>query len=182
MFNRDVEYKQSMVMKPNGSIARSKHRNSSSASLPRSDPVVRCLIETAAEFQGYLPLHDVLTPQMVLYKEGQQFKAHLDWLEDTSGVVWNHEASIFAILDASCEDCGTSFPELHVDWPLGDERWCRYFECGRDALTFKAVPGTALYWRNVHGNKTGDLRVSHAGLPVKAGSKVGINIWMRPRM
>jgi prolyl 4-hydroxylase len=57
-------------------------------------------------------------------------------------------------------------------------------------ISFKAIPGNAIYWSNVHPNGSyyyGHLRedgnyyagTMHAGMPVISGRKVGLNIWTR---
>jgi prolyl 4-hydroxylase len=64
-----------------------------------------------------------------------------------------------------------------------DERWCDAIECdeeGRDGyqrVIFKPVKRAAVFWENFHMNGTGHIGVYHAGLPVKDGVKVGLNIW-----
>ncbi|KAL7795774.1 hypothetical protein V8C37DRAFT_27969 [Trichoderma ceciliae] len=43
--------------------------------------------------------------------------------------------------------------------------------------TFKAVPGNAVYWENFAPDGRGYDETWHAGLPVRKGVKVGLNIW-----
>jgi prolyl 4-hydroxylase len=74
----------------------------------------------------------------------------------------------------------------------GDERWCRFVEClpsplegqgeGREegkGAVFKVAPGNAVYWENFMADGTGRgyEETLHAGLPVRKGTKVGLNIW-----
>lgn len=155
-------------------------RNSSTAFLPRVDPIVRCLMKRAAELQGCVPLDLVETPQMTYYVDGQQYKPHHDWLEVKDGKVANRESTVFAILDADCSDCGTRFPYVEVDWSSQDEEWCKWFECQNTTLTTKPVPGSALFWRNTRLDGSGDWRTLHAGLPISHGVKAGLNIWTHP--
>ena len=42
---------------------------------------------------------------------------------------------------------------------------------------FKPIPGNAVYWENFAPDGRGYDETWHAGLPVKKGSKVGLNIW-----
>lgn len=115
--------------------------------------------------------------QVVQYKQNQEYRAHFDW-----GVKSAHKAeretTIFGILQGDCEHCGTQFPDIAIDWSGEDERWCDLVECGEtEMLTFKAVAGSAVFWKNLHEDGTGDRRTLHAGLPVQNGTKIGLNIW-----
>ncbi|KAK1637322.1 hypothetical protein BDP81DRAFT_406222 [Colletotrichum phormii] len=97
---------------------------------------------------------------------------------------------------------GTEFPLLEVGG-LKREVWCKFVEYGgRDAgdggddekklgddeqgkgTTFKPVPGNAVYWENFRadGSGAGYDETWHAGLPVKKGVKVGLNIWSTGRI
>lgn len=84
-------------------------------------------------------------------------------------------------LDDQCTGGGTEFPRLKR--PIGD-RWCKLIECGGDAsqedeygVTFKPVKGNAVYWENFRPDGRGYEETWHAGLPVKSGVKVGLNVW-----
>jgi prolyl 4-hydroxylase len=72
------------------------------------------------------------------------------------------------------------------------EGWCEFVECadeeggggsggGRDSsregVTFRPVRGNALYWENLRLDGEGYQETWHAGLPVRMGTKVGLNIW-----
>lgn len=119
---------------------------------------------------------------MTSYAEGQQYRQHHDWLDHASALATgsNRISTFFGILEAECEDCGTRFPRLDVDWGNEDRRWCGFVECGsREGLTVKPVPGSVFFWRNLDEEGMGDTRTLHAGLPVGKGRKVGVNIWTR---
>jgi prolyl 4-hydroxylase len=45
--------------------------------------------------------------------------------------------------------------------------------------TFKPKKGSGIFWVNLHESGFGDQRVRHAGLPVREGEKVGMNIWAK---
>ena len=92
-------------------------------------------------------------------------------------------------LGDECEGGGTSFPRLEK--PV-DKGWCRFIECGSDeeqkegeeideememGVTFKPIRGNAVYWENIKPDGTGYEESWHAGLPVKSGTKIGLNIW-----
>lgn len=108
-------------------------------------------------------------------------------------MVWVHTDDI--------EGGGTEFPRLQVNVP--DERWCRWIECPDrksanadgerlkreerepvTGVTFKAVPGNAVFWENFRPDGTGRgwQETWHAGLPVTRGAKVGLNIWSWGRL
>jgi prolyl 4-hydroxylase len=87
------------------------------------------------------------------------------------------------------EGGGTEFPLLKR---ARDARWCAFVECADDewsgggddaeagnGTVFKPVPGNAVYWENFRADTTGRgyEETWHAGLPVKKGVKVGLNIW-----
>ena len=91
------------------------------------------------------------------------------------------------------EGGGTEFPLLKR---VGDERWCRFVECPegegegkgegeeRKGVVFKVAPGNAVYWENFMADGTGRgyEETWHAGLPVRKGVKVGLNIWSSGRI
>ena len=85
-------------------------------------------------------------------------------------------------LVGNCTGRGTNFPFLsHPSYT----RWCDVIPCeeegkGRDGyqgVILKPIVGSAVYWENFHPNGTGHKGVYHAGLPVKSGVKVGLNMW-----
>jgi prolyl 4-hydroxylase len=91
--------------------------------------------------------------------------------------------------EGGLEGGGTAFPELPT--MSDDRRWCQFIECGEEGdgggkeegetrgVIFKAVPGNAVFWENfmADGSGVGYGETVHAGLPVKKGVKVGLNIW-----
>ncbi|OLN97116.1 putative prolyl 4-hydroxylase 10-like protein 1 [Colletotrichum chlorophyti] len=153
-------------------------RTSSTAFLPHDDIVVQRIIKRASEIQGYTPvgMHEFL--QLTRYREGQEFRAHLDPLEDLNMTMKHRLTTIYAILEATCENCGTQFPGMKVNWTAEDQSWCKYVDCDdHDALTVKAVPGNALFWKSYDSSGKLDSRTMHGGLPPETGIKTGVNIW-----
>lgn len=83
-----------------------------------------------------------------------------------------------------CTGGGTEFPRLKR--PSG-EGWCKFISCydrenNEDhdefmGVVFKPVKGNAVYWENFRPDGRGYEETWHAGLPVKSGVKVGLNIW-----
>jgi len=104
------------------------------------------------------------------------------------------------------EGGGTEFPLLpapvfrdletdqRTEAATEEERfWCRFLECvdgrvvtGEDGMgvTFRAVEGNAVFWANFRADGSGDgyAETWHAGLPVRKGVKVGLNIWTSGRI
>ena len=80
--------------------------------------------------------------------------------------------------------------------PEGRE-WCRFVECpevGEDGeereeeltdgaggkvegVVFKPIAGNAVFWENIRGDGMAWPETWHAGLPVKEGTKIGLNVW-----
>lgn len=176
-------YQRSTVVNGGSSIT-SNIRTSSSAALPPDDGIMSCIIRKAADFQGLESGAINIETQATRYLEGQEYSSHYDW-----GGPNHRHTTIFAFLEANCTNCGTKFPLVSSHWertmfPSFTHDWdkkpgklCRYIECDFEALVVKPVAGNAIFWRNLHQNGTGDLRTLHAGLPVTAGTKVGLNIW-----
>ncbi|EGR46633.1 uncharacterized protein TRIREDRAFT_66047, partial [Trichoderma reesei QM6a] len=157
-------------------------RDSSVALLPRTD-TVRCIEARSLAFQGWR--RDVWIERLRTqrYVEGGYYRHHLDWSGNVGG--WGRVSSFMAWVDASedLEGGGTEFPLLEA-WEGG--RWCDLLECGHqkqqqqreiEGVTFRAIPGNAVYWENFAADGRGYEETWHAGLPVKKGVKVGLNIW-----
>jgi prolyl 4-hydroxylase len=84
-------------------------------------------------------------------------------------------------LDDKCTGGGTKFPRLERP---DEDKWCDVLDCEEDVvdeeeqgITFKPVKGNAVYWENFRVDGKGYEETWHAGLPVKSGVKVGLNIW-----
>lgn len=94
-------------------------RTSSSAYLPDDDPVVKRIANRVHRLQGYMKV-DRIDMQVTAYQEGQQYVPHFDWYQE-AGRTTNRFSTFFATLDADCDDCGTQFPELRIDWSARDK-------------------------------------------------------------
>ncbi len=173
----------SLVTFDNGTEVRDEQRTSSTAFLGKSDPIVECILQRASELQGYVGLDQMEDLQITSYAESQQYRPHYDWFAESlvnSMGGTNRASTFFVTLAADCENCGTQFPRLNVDWTRQDPRWCEFVECGNlESLTVNAVPGSAVFWRNLRDDHFGNPKTLHAGLPVPNGSKTGVNIWTR---
>ncbi|GKT53894.1 2OG-Fe(II) oxygenase family protein [Colletotrichum tofieldiae] len=184
-------------------------RESEVALVPRTD-TVRCIEARARALQGWREELWVERLRTQRYVEGGHYSYHFDWSANRGG--WGRVSSMMVWVDARDEDGtpgegdgeglvggGTEFPLLGV--PGAKERWCRFVECGEKregnhgsqevgegeeekGVVFKAVPGNAVFWENFRadGSGAGYDETWHAGLPVKKGVKVGLNIWSTGRI
>ncbi|KAF7882882.1 hypothetical protein EAF00_011371 [Botryotinia globosa] len=176
------KFRPSRAIEIDGRVVATYERTSSTAYLPSDDPIVQCIRSRASEFQGYVDLEMMESLQVTRYLEGQQYMNHYDWAINPAArnQTTNRETTFFAVLDVECSNCGTRFPKISVDWRVEDQRWCSIVDCkATNELTVRGVAGSAVFWRNLHSNGTGDTRTLHAGLPALGGKKVGLNIWTR---
>ena len=91
-------------------------------------------------------------------------------------------------VDAQCEGGGTEFPRIRMP-ETWKGNWCKFLECnineekevkgGKQSMgiTFKPIRRNAVFWENIRSDGHGYQETWHAGLPVLAGWKVGLNIW-----
>lgn len=180
MVSRENRYNRSRIRSNNEADVISKSRTSDTARLPRNDVIVQRIISRASRLQGYTPLENHESLQLTRYKPGQQFNEHWDHYQDIDVPDGESQrlTTIFAILEAGCDDCGTRFPLLSIDWSKEDEKWCEFVDCNdKNGITIRAIPGNALFWKNVNSTGHGDYRTLHAGLPPSNGTKTGLNIW-----
>ncbi|KAH6654187.1 hypothetical protein BKA67DRAFT_592437 [Truncatella angustata] len=172
-------------------------RDSSVALLPRDD-TVRCIEQRALGFQGFRDDLWIERLRTQRYVEGGHYAHHFDWGSGARG--WGRVSSMMVWVAADgVEGGGTEFPLLRMRGPK--ETWCRWVECaeakgGEDGepeatdgedetgLTFKPISGNAVFWENFRpdGSGRGYEETWHAGLPVKKGVKVGLNIWSWGRL
>jgi len=152
-------------------------RSSESAVLPY-DAVVSCIERRSVDFQGYQPISHLEDIQVVKYGISDQFRPHFDWF---SGMANPRISTIFAYLE--CDNCvggATQFPDITGRFSA---KWCTFIDCeddtGAGGVAFKPVVGNAIFWSNLYPNGTGHPGVWHAGMPVKKGTKVGLNIFTR---
>jgi len=159
-------------------------RNSSKALLPR-DETVQCIEQRAREFQGWRK--DVYIERLWAqrYEAGGHYTYHYDWSGDLSRRSGGRLSTFMVYLAAECEGGGTKFPRLEM--PEG-QKWCQFVECDdllqagavdgeEGGITFKPRRGAAVYWENFRPDGSGYQETWHAGLPVKSGYKIGLNIW-----
>ena len=165
----------------------SSSRSSQTAYL-YNDPVSQCIMERSSSFQGNVTVDCIEDLQVVKYAIGDQFRTHFDWWE---GAENPRVATFFAYLacdsgsesgesgDGKCEGGATQFPDYMKTFPA---EWCDVIDCHDDnpdlgGIAFKPLAGNAIFWSNVHSNGTYHEGTMHAGMPVRKGRKVGLNIW-----
>ncbi|KAK8056608.1 oxidoreductase 2OG-Fe(II) oxygenase family [Apiospora rasikravindrae] len=169
---------------------------------------VRCIERRVLALQGWrddLWLERLRTQR---YGPSQHYAHHFDWGSNTLG--WGRVSSFMVWVDAAqdLEGGGTEFPYLRRRGLK--KEWCRWVECataggrseweGQQAkaqdgganneedeemgLVFKPAPGNAVFWENFRPDGTGRgwEETWHAGLPVRKGFKVGLNIWSWGRL
>lgn len=165
-------------------------RDSEVAMVPRTDSV-RCIENRAREIQGWRDDVFIERLRTQRYRPGGHYNHHFDWSSNRGG--WGRVSSFMVWVgdgDGSLVGGGTEFPRMKR---RKDPRWCAFVECPEKptredqqghktddlGVTFKVVPGNAVYWENFRSDGTGRGwdEVWHAGLPVKKGVKVGLNIW-----
>jgi prolyl 4-hydroxylase len=177
--DRNPLFKSSGVVDDQGFKKPSENRTSSTAYLPPNDAIVQRIAARAAEFQGFTSYN---TPdlQLTRYYRGQQYKPHVDWYNQFETIInkGNRITTFFVILESSCTQCGTRFPNLRLDCDGNDSRLNETIDCEDvEGITVRPVPGSATFWRNLGADGIGDGRTLHAGLPPEDGVKIGLNIW-----
>ena len=169
-------------------------RNSEVALVPDGDPTVQCIASRALSFQGYPPNVYIEKFRTQRYGTGGHYSNHYDW---TGASRRADRVSTFMVYLAAegVEGGGTNFPRIPKPSPMPEE-WCDFLECGEEGrtrnvlaggdaeglegLTFKPVKGSAVYWENLRPHSAGRggyEETWHAGLPVKKGTKIGLNVW-----
>jgi prolyl 4-hydroxylase len=131
----------------------SDSRTSDSSVLQRSNPLVRSIMNRAADLTN-MPIENVEQLKIVRYEKGQEFRMH----HDSNTCELRRRYTIFCYLNDVEEGGETEFPHLN--------------------LKFKPVRGRALLWKNMASKYRIIEEAQHAGLPPKKGIKYGLNIWI----
>lgn len=159
----------SFVVDPvTGQSIRSPERTSSTASIHplQQDMVVYCInrrISQAAE----LPAGNGEMLSVLMYKPGEQYRPHFDFLDGSAGSVpqWETAGQRIATLLVS----------LNTEFEGGETRFLG------NGLTYKGQKGDALLFWNVDAAGAPDLTTRHAGLPVASGAKWLLSKWFREK-
>jgi prolyl 4-hydroxylase len=168
----------------------SSHRNSSSCVLPLSDPIHELVVRRSKHFldkvieehpAAGLSYFDIEPLQLVRYGPSEYYHKHVDWFDTLhkenkgwNSRLYNRGASFFIYLEDECEGGGTEFPEIS-----GAQLPESIMERSEKGISFIPQKGNGLFWVNLKPDGIGDDRLIHAGLPVKKGRKVGMNIWVK---
>ncbi|KAL1638566.1 hypothetical protein SLS58_008779 [Diplodia intermedia] len=139
------------------------------------DEVVQCIEERARLFQGWRPFTFIEKLWTQRYVSGGHYSYHFDG--PTNIARGGRISSFMVYLDGNCTGGGTNFPRLEM--PPG-RQWCQFLDCDdreSEGITFKPIAGNAVYWENFRPDGSGYEEAWHAGLPVRTGTKVGLNIW-----
>ncbi|KAM3485430.1 hypothetical protein MY3957_009959, partial [Beauveria namnaoensis] len=168
-------FEPSMIYPSGQSLFDFKQRVSETAEVER-DGIVRRIEARARRFQGWrgksTKLQRLRTQR---YRVGGFYTFHYDW--DRTLTEGNRVTTFMVYLAADCTGGGTNFPKLKMP---ADDRWCSVVDCEDDeyqGVTFKPIAGSAVFWENMYANGTLHKGVRHASLPVKSGTKTGLNIW-----
>lgn len=174
----------------------SSHRNSSSCVLPSSDPFHDLVVGRSKTFldrvieehpTSGLSYFDIEPLQLVRYGPSEYYHAHVDWFDtlhrDKKGWnsrLYNRGASFFIYLEDGCVGGATHFPHIVASESASQVAQLeQLMTMEDDGVAFKPKRGNGLFWVNLEPGGFGDDRLIHAGLPLKQGRKVGMNIWVK---
>ncbi|CAF1672135.1 unnamed protein product [Adineta ricciae] len=153
-------FRQSTIYDNSGKLIHNDYRTSWTADIERHEtPVVKCIEERFARFQGNLDLEYLEPLQVVKYTSEQEFKPHYDWFP-TDDLIPFHKST-------HAKSC---------DILVCDEKSMK------SGLRFRPVSGNSIFWYNVDEQGKGDASTYHAGRPPKDGGlKIGLNTWTRSK-
>jgi prolyl 4-hydroxylase len=160
-------------------------RTSDSCFLPGNDTVVSLIKQRAKEFLGGVPYDGIEAVQLVRYVEGQKVDLHFDWHQNQlpvarkTGKMYNRLASFFIYVVADCTGGETWFPNVTISttFQKGGSATVRTLDDDK-GVALKARAGSGVFWMNLTNGTVGNTKTLHAGLPVKSGIKIGMNIWI----
>jgi prolyl 4-hydroxylase len=140
---------------------------------------------------GNIQHAEVESLQLLQYEPGGKFRLHYDWYTepttaraatglsgDDPDKPHNRLGTVFVYLGDDCVGGETYFPEIRGVSPGADGDKFSRTDTGMGLLV-KPKKGNAVFWNNLLANGTGDRRVLHAGLPVRSGTKIGLNMWSK---
>ncbi|WP_417491788.1 prolyl hydroxylase family protein [Maricaulis sp.] len=105
---------------------------------------------------------------VLLYRAGDQYRPHVDYLSDTGSVT-------AADLARQGQRTATTLVRLNQDFTGGDTVFPRL------DVRWTGTAGDALSFDNVDADGAGDPLTLHAGEPVTAGMKILASLWLRER-
>ncbi len=162
--------KQSLVVGPDNSEFVSPNRTSRSAFLDTvSSPVINSIKQRAARFV-HADINSIENLQIVHYKDKQRYDPHYDYFDrslatakEVIGKRGQRSATFLVYLNDVKPNNGgeTLFPKVAGGLKITPKKYM------------------AVFWFNVKPDGKEDDRTLHGGLPVIAGDKWAINIWIR---
>lgn len=162
-----------------------KDRRSSSAFIPHTDKVAKCLLKRTRSLLGNAQHEHIESPQLIKYTGGEHFRPHLDTIDpdkaekfhpDYTKRPWNRLLTALVYLGDNCTGGETYFPKvIGVGSDADGDKFSR--ATNRSGLLVKPKKGNALIWKNLLINGSVDDRLVHAGLAIKSGEKLGMNLF-----
>ncbi|OAL48591.1 hypothetical protein IQ07DRAFT_80946 [Pyrenochaeta sp. DS3sAY3a] len=161
-------------------------RTSDSCFLPGNDTIVKRVKDRAAHFLGGVEFDGIEAIQLVRYVDNQKVDLHFDWRQGQlptrakTGKPYNRLASFFIYIDANCTGGETWFPKASVSHGFSAGGGADMVHSLGEGNGISVVPkaGSGVFWMNLNSDKSGNPKTLHAGLPVKSGTKIGMNIWV----
>ncbi|KAJ6030187.1 hypothetical protein N7499_012603 [Penicillium canescens] len=149
-------------------------RKSENAWPPR-DEILQCIEQRAIRYQN-LESKLLMEPlSLQRYHENGFFSYHHDQFDSPPNRL-NRYSTYNVFLQGNCTGGGTHFPLIRRP---KESAWCDYIDCTstEPGVIFKPIAGSAVYWVNIREDGRGYRETMHAGMPVKSGTKIGMNIW-----
>ncbi|CAF0750126.1 unnamed protein product [Adineta ricciae] len=161
-----------------------QYRTSSTTTIKRHrTPVIKCIEQRFAQFQGNIDIDRIEPLQVVKYTHEQQFKAHYDWFSqgDLTENGGQRISTFFTYLRANCTLGETEFLDIPFNLSL-HERFCDILICDAKSLEsdirFRPIVSNSVFWFNVDEQGEVDYLTYHAGRPPgENGQKIGLNTW-----
>ncbi|CAF1415016.1 unnamed protein product [Adineta steineri] len=177
-------FQPSTIFDKDGILVLDKHRTSSTASIERHEtPIVKCIEQRFAEFQGNVDVEYLEPLQVVKYVETQEFKPHFDWFTDLDAIdkIGQRITTFFTYLQSNCSQAATEFLNIKFNKVL-HKRFCDILICDKNSaergIRFRPLAGNSIFWFNIDEQGQGDRLTIHAGRPpIKDGYKIGLNTW-----
>ncbi|CAF0743042.1 unnamed protein product [Adineta steineri] len=186
VWTREKKFRPSKVGTPDGKVAVSKNRTSSTAAIKRHQtPVVQCIERRFAQFQGDVDVDCIEPFQVVKYTNDQEYTPHYDWMKDPNNIKIGGQrvTTYFTYLQANCSMGETEFVMIPFNKTF-HERFCDILVCDENAtehgIRFRPIPGNTIFWYNMDEYGQADNFTLHAGRPPgENGTKIGLNVWTR---
>ncbi|CAF0951652.1 unnamed protein product [Adineta ricciae] len=181
-------FKPSKAIEENGSPSVGDFRTSHSAVIKsQQTPVVTCIEQRFAQFQGDVEIENLEPLQAVKYISDQHYKPHYDWFpfEEYTKVSGQRVTSFFTYLQANCSMGETEFVNITFN-ATSHRQFCDILTCDENSpkagIRFRPLPGNSIFWFNIDEVGEEDYMTYHAGrAPGKNGLKIGLNTWTRAK-